>query len=252
MIDREQLRELHDQDLPLHVLEQDYIQAIFLSELYSESENLVFKGGTFLKHAYGLDRFSEDLDFTSKNDSSIQNQLEKAKNSLSDYGIEAEIDSISETPISFSCRLKYRGPLFNGDERSVGSIEIDVSKREDVFLEPEWTRLFFEYPEVRVINALGLNKKELLAEKIRALSTRTKARDLYDVWFLLKQNTELEYKLFKKKMEVVDEEPSVKINTDEENWRRDLEIFLENPPEFKQVKSEVIEKLKQADFQLET
>lgn len=63
MIDRTRLGDLHGEALPLHILEQGYVQALFLQELYRETETLLFKGGTFLKHAHRLDRFSEDLDF---------------------------------------------------------------------------------------------------------------------------------------------------------------------------------------------
>ena len=183
MIERSKLRELHEEDLPLHILEMDYLQALFLNKLYSDEDSLVFKGGTYLKHAYGLDRFSEDLDFTLKGEIS-ENKLRNTAGSLSDYGVEAWIDSFEETEISITCRLRFEGPLYQGSEKSIGSVEIDISKRNDVFLEPEWVRMFFEYPEIRVLNVLGLRKKELMAEKLRALSTRRKARDLYDVWFL--------------------------------------------------------------------
>jgi len=58
LLDKKQLREIHTAQLPLHVFEQDYIQALFLHTLFQTSDVFVFKGGTFLKHAYGLDRFS--------------------------------------------------------------------------------------------------------------------------------------------------------------------------------------------------
>ena len=49
MITRTQLKKLHKEKLPLHILEQDYIQALILIELYNQTESLVFKGGTLLK-----------------------------------------------------------------------------------------------------------------------------------------------------------------------------------------------------------
>jgi len=252
MIDRKQLRKLHDQDLPLHVLEQDYIQALFLQKLYNQTEALVFKGGTFLKHAHGLDRFSEDLDFTQKKGTeNVISQLREVADSISDYGVEAEIDNIEENNFSASCRLRYQGPLYDGSEHSKGSIEIDVSKREDVLTDPEWTRLFFEYPETRVVNALGLSKEELLAEKLRALSTRNKARDLYDCWYLIKQGIQPRNNLFEQKMEVVSEEPVLKISITEEGWENDLEIFLENPPSLDLVRNELVSELEDAGFNLE-
>lgn len=247
MIDREDLHRIHDQELPLHILEQDYVQALFLQKFYSENESLVFKGGTFLRHAHGLDRFSEDLDFTAKKDDVIEDIREAAEN-LSDYGVEAWIDNLEEREISLSCRLRFEGPLYQGSERSIGSIDIEVSKREDILLEPEWTRLFFEYPETRVVNALGLNKKELLAEKLRALTSRDKPRDLYDCWFLVQQGVELDSELFERKIEVVEGNPEVDISVTEEMWEDDLEIFLQNPPEYQRVKESLIESLEENGF----
>ena len=251
MIDREKLREIHSNDLPLHVLEQDYIQALFLQKLYSETDGLVFKGGTFLKHAHGLDRFSEDLDFTAKeNSEEVVNALTVAAEKLSDYGIEAEIDDIENNPNSVKCRLRYRGPLYDGSNRSIGSIEIDVSKRDDIIENPEWVRLFFEYPETRVVNVLGLNKKELLAEKLRALSTREKARDLYDCWYLVNQSTGLDLELFREKMRAIEADEEIKISVTEDSWKKDLEIFLENPPKYELVRTQLLSKLEEERFQI--
>ncbi|MFB6215639.1 MAG: nucleotidyl transferase AbiEii/AbiGii toxin family protein, partial [Candidatus Aenigmatarchaeota archaeon] len=150
MIDRKELRNLHGTQLPLHILEQDYIQALFLSELYKESESLVFKGGTFLKHAYGLDRFSEDMDFTAT-DMNFVEVLQTSTDNLGDYGVEAELIEYKDTEASFQGKLRYRGPLYSGSDKSIGRVEIEISKRDDVFLSPKWTRLFFLYPETRVV-----------------------------------------------------------------------------------------------------
>jgi len=251
MIDKKELRELHSNDLPLHVLEQDYIQALYLQKLYKKTEGLVFKGGTFLKHAHGLDRFSEDLDFTIKRDSDrvVQN-LEAAAENLSDYGVEANIDNVNENQNSITCRLRYRGPLYDGSEKSIGSIEIDASKRNDLVLDPVWTRLFFDYPEIRVANVLGLRKTELLAEKLRALTTREKARDLYDCWYLINQNTELDPELFQKKMNSVGRKTEIRISVTENSWKKDLEIFLEKPPEYDLVRDQLVNKLVEEGFQI--
>ncbi|MEA1994528.1 MAG: nucleotidyl transferase AbiEii/AbiGii toxin family protein, partial [Euryarchaeota archaeon] len=203
MITRGQLREIHGSELPLHLLEQDYIQSLFLKELYKRVDSLVFKGGTFLKHAYGLDRFSEDLDFTMYREVDPIENLKDAASKLRSYGVEAYLDKVDLDDPSFSVRLRYRGPLFDGSKKSTGNIHIEVSKRNDVLLEPEWTRLFFEYPETRVVNVLSLQKEEVLAEKLRALSMREKGRDLYDVWFLLRQDVTANDELFSQKMAIV-------------------------------------------------
>ena len=250
MITRSQLRKIHTEKLPLHILEQDYIQALFLQELYPKSENLVFKGGTFLKHARGLDRFSEDLDFTKIGDDDPLIIIEKSVERMFDYGIEAELRNIKEDHLSLTARLRYKGPLYSGSERSMGSVHLEISKREDIFKSPEWIRLFFKYPEIRVVNSLCLNIDEILAEKLRALSSRTKGRDLYDVWFLLQAGVHLDKKLFEQKMAVIEKKPIVNISITEIDWDQDLKVLLERPPDLKMVKKEVQMILKKAGFRI--
>ena len=250
MITRSQLREIHRKELPFHVLEQDYIQSLFLNELYRRDGSLVFKGGTYLKHAFGLDRFSEDLDFTVYGEAKIEAILSETAGSLMPYGVEAMLDKVEDKDISFNARLRYRGPLYTGSEKSVGSIDIEISKREDVLLQPEWTRLFFEYPEVRVVSAFGLQKEEVFAEKLRALSSRSKGRDLYDLWFLLKQDTPVNKVLFLEKMAVIGRTGEVSITISKEEWSRDLEVLLVNPPKYDDVTKEVVRALSEHGFEI--
>ena len=244
MITREQLRVIHTANLPLHIFEQDYIQALFLHIIYKRMESLVFKGGTYLKHAYGLDRFSEDLDFTLiKKDMNLSNMFASMAQDLSVFGVSATLDHVIDKPVSFNARLIYNGPLFTGSERSKGHIQIEVSKRNDICNPPEWIRLFFPYPEMRVFPVLGLQKEEVLAEKFRALSMRKKPRDLYDIWFLLQQKVCIDPVLFQKKMSVVDRSPEIVFQITEKEWNRDLSTLLEHPPSFETIKKEIIEQL---------
>lgn len=251
MIERNRLRAFHRQDLPLHILEQDYVQALFLMEVYDRVDRLVFKGGTYLKHAHGLDRFSEDLDFTLNEEEDVRGKMEDAADALSYYGIPAEMRSSDETETGLNLQLVYEGPLYDGTERSKGRIDIEVSKRNDVFLNPEWTRLFFDYPETGAVTCLGMQLEEAMAEKLRALATRNQARDLYDVWFLLNKDVKPDSDLFEKKMRVVSEDAVVQITVTEEAWKRDLGVFVEHPPVFTDALDQVVEELKQASFTVE-
>lgn len=250
MLTRKQLRRLHGEGLPLHILEQDYIQALYLQEIYQNTEDLVFKGGTYLKHAYGLDRFSEDLDFTSLGEGKMKNVLEGSASALSDYGVEAGLSGYRRVGDSITCLMRYRGPLFDGTERSIGAIHVEVSTRKDIVLDPVWERLFFEYPETRVVNVLGLRKEEALAEKLRALGTREMGRDLYDAWFLMKQGTEIQRTIFEEKMRAVNRAPVVRIGITNQEWRTDLEVLLVHPPDYHRVLKDVVEGLGQAGIEV--
>lgn len=239
MIDRDQLREVHSVDLPLHILEQDYVQALFLQELYREADDVAFKGGTFLKHAHGLDRFSEDLDFTRLAPTPLDDVFDETAAALERYALQATIDRVDRRPDSMLARLRYEGPLYDGSDRSRGSVELEVSTRDDVVREPDWRRLFFPYPETRAVTALCLRIEEALAEKLRALSTRTRGRDLYDCWFLLQQGIEIVPDLFEAKMAVVGEPPTVVLSITEREWDRDLSILVEHPPGYQAVKHDI-------------
>jgi predicted nucleotidyltransferase component of viral defense system len=251
MIERNRLREFHRQDLPLHILEQDYIQALFLVELYDRVDHLVFKGGTYLKHAHGLDRFSEDLDFTLNGEEDVRGKMEDAADALSYYGVPSEVRDPGETETGLNLQLVYEGPLYDGTGRSKGRIDIEVSKRDGVFLSPEWTRLFFDYPEMGAVTCLGMKLEETMAEKLRALATRSQARDLYDVWFLLNKDVEPDIDLFERKMSVVGEDAVVRITVTEDDWNRDLAVFVEHPPTFADTLDRVVEELEQASFTVE-
>lgn len=246
MIDRARLRELHGVDLALHVLEQDYVKALFLQELYRESEGLVFKGGTFLKHVHGLDRFSEDLDFTLYDDLDVEAVLSTVAERLERYGLPAAIDRTDRQPIAILGRLRYEGPLFDGTDRSRGSVELEVSTRDDVLRDPEWRRLFVPYPETRTVTARCLVIEEAFAEKLRALSTRSLGRDLYDCWFLLEQGVSIDPDLFERKMAVVDEPAQVTITTTAREWERELSVLLEHPPAYGNVLETVVDEIEAA------
>lgn len=250
MIDRSRLRELHGSDLPLHVLEQDYVQALFLQELYRDTDILVFKGGTFLKHAHGLDRFSEDLDFTSESDGPIVSTLEDAATGLDRYGLPATIDDVERRPNAVVGRLEYEGPLFDGTDRSRGRIELDVSTRDDVFREPEWVRLFVPYPETRAVTARCLTIEEAFAEKLRALSTRSRGRDLYDSWFLLREGVTVDLELFERKMAILGEDPRVTITITEREYERDLSVLVAHPPDYETVLETITDALTSADVEV--
>jgi predicted nucleotidyltransferase component of viral defense system len=79
MISRNELEEYAQiKKLNLGQAEKDYFQQIFLSILYGRfGKELIFKGGTALNKAYGLDCFSEDLDFTLSKEEKIREILKK-------------------------------------------------------------------------------------------------------------------------------------------------------------------------------
>jgi predicted nucleotidyltransferase component of viral defense system len=76
--------------LNLGQAEVDYFQQIVLFIIYSKiSKRIIFKGGTALQKCYLLERFSEDLDFSSDEEIEIENLV---KEGLKDFLIDFEIE----------------------------------------------------------------------------------------------------------------------------------------------------------------
>lgn len=178
------------------VVFREYLQLIFLSKLYffPKSKKVFFKGGTALHLIYKAPRFSEDLDFTvgiSKEE--FLKFIQEILNKLSkEEGIEfKERKTITGKRFLLTAKpsiLHYK--VF---------VNLDFSFREKVFdikksiIETEYPVLFNSY-------VYHLSKNEIAAEKIRAILTRKKGRDLYDLWYLLNQGIVINDKLIGQKL----------------------------------------------------
>lgn len=208
---------------------REIVQIEFLNELFSlsESQEIFFKGGTALKLMFGSNRFSEDLDFTvgieepqlgplvAKAVARLKPQFPGA--SLKDIDSIAGVSKKIWMPTDISTQ-----PL---------TIKLDFSFREMV-LRPKQGAVKTGLPVVAVTLINYLDPSEILAEKYRAILTRTKGRDLYDVWYLLNRKIVFEPKLIKQKLDYYKEkyEPKKFIdkirNWPEKNIIEDVRRFL--------------------------
>ena len=180
------------------VILREYLQLFFLNEFYSEkeSQNIFFKGGTALHLIYGSPRFSENLDFTvemeqktfNKFISTLFKKIEKK---------ETITFKPKKTITGKTFLLKSKSILFSNETY----INLDFSFREKI-LEPKKSIINTSYPILFTSYIYNLSKNEILAEKIRALLTRkiTKGRDIYDMWYLLNQDANIDDKLINKKL----------------------------------------------------
>lgn len=58
-------------------------------------------------------------------------------------------------------------------------IELDLSFRENVILEPRIETIGRFLKEIPAFDVVVMREEEILAEKVRAIMTRTRARDVY-------------------------------------------------------------------------
>jgi len=186
--------------LDISTIERDYALSWVLFGIYSNSllaKALVLKGGTALKKLYFENyRFSQDLDFTVKfKDISGQelkdNLVSAARKAEEASGIEFEfisLEKVRDIPQeeAYEGKIAFVGP--RRQKRRPARIKLDITFYEEVMLSPYNLALIHSYSDREdcqiVIPVYRL--EEIVAEKLRALLRRIRARDLYDIWYLLK------------------------------------------------------------------
>lgn len=243
MLTRTQLKDFHEENVPLHIMELDYIQSIVLKHIYLNHDAIVFKGGTSLRKVHDLNRFSEDLDFNivGKNAEDI---LNSGVRGLEKTGIDSEIAHFDDRKDVYLAKIRYRGPLYEGTKLSEGTLKVDISKH-PLHNEPSWETILGTYPDTGTYSVKVMDLEEILAEKFRALVQRNAPRDLYDIWYILKKGTELDPGLLDQKFEDLNMNPKSPIDIlsnyhlTEEDWKRDMRDLIHRTPERKKVMEEI-------------
>jgi len=221
--------------------EKDYFQNILLFIIYQNFGNeIVFKGGTALSKCYGLNRFSEDLDFTCKNEFNFEAIERGLKRFKLDFEVKEEKFERSNSFI-----IKINGPLYNGNKNSKCKIILDCSLREEVSIKPLIKNIGRFLEEIPSFDVYVMSQEEILAEKIRAIITRNKARDLYDLYYLIQSNTKLNKELIEKKLEYYNTKFNKKafinsVKNKKEIWLSELSALIDNVPNFNTVAKMVI------------
>ena len=174
-------------------LELDYYQHLILAKLYGDFNTIYFKGGTCLQKCYGIKRFSEDLDFNYV-DIEIKKIIEFIENIF-----DAKTMDYYETRFGVSFSIRFNGILFNGTNQSMCKLSFDFRNR-DVYNKPLKNIIRPIYHDLPNYFLLALDKEEILTEKIRAILTRYKARDIYDLNELLIDEVKINFDLVNKKL----------------------------------------------------
>lgn len=215
----------------MQVQERDYMQHLILWLLYSQSQELVFKGGTALRMVYGGNRYSEDLDFNGPNDVTMLRSLwQSIAVRLEDFGVVAELRGEWVSEVGYSADVSFRGPLYDGRDHSKSKVRIDVNRRPEQ-VETRRDLVVSPYDDVRAFVVTVLTLEHLIAEKIRALIMRGKPRDLYDVWLLLRQGVRPDPALIERKLAAYERQWSPEalqeaLEQVHADWERDLRPLL--------------------------
>jgi predicted nucleotidyltransferase component of viral defense system len=213
--------------------EKDYFQEIILLGVSREAPGLVFKGGTALCKFFGLNRFSEDVDFSGR---AGKRELDRISGYLEDFGYGA---TYSEARAARGRLLTFaiKGFLYRGTPQSMARVRMDVNPESGLVLEPGFRMLHSLYPD---IPAFGLNvmaPEEMAAEKARALLVRARSRDAFDLWFLVGRGVKIDVGLVDRKLKLYDvgrtaAAVDAALRKCRGNWKKELLPMAPGAPDF--------------------
>ncbi|MBI2335056.1 nucleotidyl transferase AbiEii/AbiGii toxin family protein [Candidatus Daviesbacteria bacterium] len=216
MVAKDQIRKLSTkyQTSELNVI-REYLQHLFLQFFYQlpQSSDIYFKGGTALRLVYQSARFSEDLDFsTNKQDiPGIENMLLEVLGKFEKENIQVTLREAKTTSGGYLAAIDFALP-----DQTV-SIQIEISFREK---ENRGEVVTVASDFIVPYTLVALAKDQLVSGKIQALKARKKARDFYDLYFILRKQL-----LITDKRGVLSEVLNV-LHSLNINFEKDLKQFL--------------------------
>lgn len=231
--------------------EKAYFQDLVLFSLYGlVGRELVFKGGTCLYKMHQLNRFSEDLDFSMSRDFDVDRVVKKSVFRLGQFGSDARLKYCEKYENEINYGLLFKGPLYDGRKESMCFLSLNISRRQKCELEPKRQLFVSDFGDIPARDVFLMDVKEMLAEKVAAVHFREKARDVYDVWFLLcKKRAEFDEGLINKKLKSGRIKFSAStffaaLEKKKKSWKTDLSpLIIGSLPEFQDVLYEIKEKL---------
>lgn len=228
MIDKRELMEkARKLNLPLGIVEKDYVLGWVLYGISKHLKELVFKGGTALSKIYFPEiwRLSEDLDFNVGDEVDFDKIIKILEDKIlpvleNESGIKFNIQSRFSNPTYLQIKIQYLAVL-----GFKNFIKIDISRYQTIE-KPIFRKvriLYSDYPSFRVkVKTVD----EIFAAKVKTVIQRTKCRDFFDLWKLLdyiKINKIKKLIMLKCEKERIDFEKLFKKTKElEEYWQREM------------------------------
>jgi len=173
--------------VPVSTIERDYAQNWLLKNL--STMDMVLKGGTGIRKVYFGDyRFSDDLDFSmlevagkEELEALIKQSVKKAKD---ESGINFSEDiGFQENKNGFEICVYFQITQ-RRESRTKIKIDLTNTENEKILLPLNTKDVIHPYSDSLKAKVKVYSLEETMAEKLRSLFQRTRARDLYDVWCL--------------------------------------------------------------------
>ena len=164
-------------------IRREYFQHLFLSYFYQQpvTERIYFKGGTALRMLYNSVRFSEDLDFSSAvhDIQALEEAILDTLAAIARENINVDLAESKTTTGGYLAMATFR------TNYDVVAVQLEISLREG---EKQGEAVMIVSDFVPAYMVVALVREQLIDEKIQALLARRKARDFYDLYFILRAN----------------------------------------------------------------
>ena len=181
-------------------------------------DNVAFYGGTCLRIFYGLDRFSEDLDFALiKNDDkfNLENYFPSLEKEFRSYGIEIKVEPKLKKFDSNVQSAFIKGNTYvlmmsffpnNEDIKKVVSnqkikikFEVDITNPKGFIVETKYRMLPSPY-EVKLFDESTLFAGKIHDIICRNYKNHVKGRDYYDYLFYVSKGTKINFEYLRNKL----------------------------------------------------
>ena len=218
---------------------KEFLQEVILHYLSRKGYGryLTFEGGTCLRFVYGLRRFSEDLDFSMREETDIEGLISGIKKELELQGYEVEVKkggkgNVKRYFYKFPGLLHYCNIPSQKEEKVSVLLEIDTN--------PPWGGRIEETLLNRnfLFTVIHYDLPALMAKKIHAILFRgfEKGRDYYDLLWLLTKDITPDIDLLNNACKQTS--PDFSLITPK-NWKRLLADHLEKK-DMRKIKMDVL------------
>ena len=199
---------------------REYWEVVLLKRLFESpsGNDLIFKGGTALRLAYGSPRFSEDLDFSLLEDTLGKVFKDSAKGLVNPF-TEADITDLATKRWTYLCEIRLKEGYLAQPFR----IKLEVSRRPAAGYRSELRLITSPTTPLQALGRVA-TLEQLFQDKQDCIRDRAAPKDVFDLWFITQ------------KMGIRYEPPETRITSRE--LKRELAKYL--PADYQKVIGELL------------
>ena len=159
---------------------REFWELILLKGLYDSpyGRDLIFKGGTALRLAYGSPRFSEDLDFSLIHDR-LKGKFRGWVGKIISPFPELALTDLEEKRYTYLAEIKVIQEFLHFPFR----VKVEISRREIKDYQWKLQLLSSSASVVQVLGQVGI-LEQIYQDKVSCLKDRARPKDLFDLWYI--------------------------------------------------------------------